>query len=267
MLYAGGSFVEAYGKRISSWNGTNWTQVGVGIDDGSVNALRTYGTSLAVGGTFTQIGGTYVNRIARWTGSSWAPLGSGFDNGVNSLYASGTYLYACGSFEFADFLPASKVAVYGGSGWSAITSGVSGTAAIVRSVTGFGGRTVFAGKFSAAGGVSVNNIAVWGAPLGIVPLEGPVPDKYLLEQNYPNPFNPVTKIRFGIPSNSNGGATDIKITVFDMLGKEISVITEGNLLPGKYEAEFDGTNLPSGTYFYKLISNEISYTKRMILLK
>ena len=267
LLFSGGSFVETYGKRISSWNGSNWTQVGVGIDDGSVYALRTYGTSLVVSGTFTLLGGTPVNRVARWTGSSWAPLGSGFDRGVYALYASGTYLYAGGVFDFADFLPASRVAVYSGSGWSGITSGVTGPGTVVNSITGFGGRTVFAGKFSIAGGNSANNIAVWGAPLGIIPVEGPVPDKYLLEQNYPNPFNPSTKIRFGLPSNSNGGMHDVKIIVFDILGKEISVFASGNLSPGKYEIEFDGTNLPSGTYFYKLISDEITYTKRMVLLK
>jgi hypothetical protein len=267
VLYAGGSFAEVHGNRISYWSGTKWNQVGAGIDDGVVYTLKTYGTSLAVGGTFTEIGQTTVNRIARWTGGSWASLGSGFDNGVYTLYSYGISLYAGGIFEHADNLPASKVAVYNGSGWSAITSGIGGINPVVKSIVSYGGRTVFAGKFSTAGGTTANNIAGWGPPLGIYPIEGPVPDEYSLQQNYPNPFNPLTKIRFAVPVSNDGLPEYVRLSVFNLLGGEVSVLVNERLKPGNYEVNFDGINLPSGTYFYRLVTPGFSMTKRMVLLK
>ncbi|MGB4852719.1 MAG: YCF48-related protein [Ignavibacteria bacterium] len=89
-----------------------------------------------------------------------------------------------------------------------------------------------------------------------------IPYKYYLSQNYPNPFNPITKIKFEIPSLSN-----VKLTVFDILGKEIETLINKNLQQGVYESEWDGSKFPSGIYFYSLNTNSFTETKRMILLK
>ncbi len=89
-----------------------------------------------------------------------------------------------------------------------------------------------------------------------------VPQKYSLNQNYPNPFNPITKIKFEIPKLSN-----VKLTVFDILGKEIKTLINKNLKPGVYESDWDGSNFPSGIYFYSLKTSDFIETKRMILLK
>ncbi len=85
---------------------------------------------------------------------------------------------------------------------------------------------------------------------------------YSLEQNYPNPFNPTTKIRFAIPRSEF-----VKITIFDISGKEVEQLVNENLIAGAYEAEFNGANLSSGTYFYKIETNSFSDTKKMILVK
>ena len=99
------------------------------------------------------------------------------------------------------------------------------------------------------------------------PVNGPIPEQYSLGQNYPNPFNPSTKIQFAIPAGSGTNMINVKIVVFNMLGKEIIELVNQHLEPGNYEVEFDGGYLPSGTYFYKLLSDNVSYTKRMVLLK
>ncbi|MCX6166325.1 MAG: Omp28-related outer membrane protein, partial [Ignavibacteriae bacterium] len=85
---------------------------------------------------------------------------------------------------------------------------------------------------------------------------------YCLSQNYPNPFNPKTNIKFSIPKN-----TFVELKVFDILGKEIISLCNQSLKKGLYNAEFDATSLPSGTYLYKLKTNEYSETKRMVLIK
>ena len=88
------------------------------------------------------------------------------------------------------------------------------------------------------------------------------PDKFALEQNYPNPFNSMTNVKFQIINAGN-----VKITVFDLIGREVSVILNKELKPGKYNINFDAGNLPSGIYFYKLEAGEFTDIKKMILLK
>lgn len=85
---------------------------------------------------------------------------------------------------------------------------------------------------------------------------------FYLSQNYPNPFNPSTRLEFRI---SNLGFATLK--VFDALGKEVAILVNETLSPGSYEAEFNGADLPGGIYFYRLETNDISISKRMILLK
>ena len=83
-----------------------------------------------------------------------------------------------------------------------------------------------------------------------------------LEQNYPNPFNPSTKIRFSIPQSAQ-----TSLIVYDLLGKEISVLLNKGLNPGVYELEFNASSLSSGIYFYKLTSGKYSQIRKMILIK
>jgi len=85
---------------------------------------------------------------------------------------------------------------------------------------------------------------------------------YRLFQNYPNPFNPITNVKFSILNAEN-----VKIIVYDVMGREVQTLVDERLQPGKYEARFDGSMLNSGIYFYKLIANGFTETKKMLLLK
>lgn len=94
---------------------------------------------------------------------------------------------------------------------------------------------------------------------------------YSLEQNFPNPFNPSTKIRFSVPARNGkpiNGSSLVRLVVYDMLGKEVSVLVNGNMNPGKYEVTFDGLQHTSGVYFYVFSSGgNAPISGRMMLLK
>src|SRR5690606_1396320 len=89
-----------------------------------------------------------------------------------------------------------------------------------------------------------------------------IPDEYSLQQNYPNPFNPSTRIRYDLAKQ---GA--VKLTVFDQLGRQVAELVNGTKNAGSYEVEFNGSNLASGIYFYKLEVPGQTFTKKMILVK
>jgi hypothetical protein len=108
---------------------------------------------------------------------------------------------------------------------------------------------------------------------GINQIGTTIPDKYSLSQNYPNPFNPKTVIRFGIPSlewyvrPGGRGVGMVTLKIYDITGREIQTLVNESLAPGTYETIFNGSMLNSGIYFYKLITNGFTETKRMILIK
>ena len=107
------------------------------------------------------------------------------------------------------------------------------------------------------GGItSVNNI------------KSKLPDNFALFQNYPNPFNPVTKIKFDIKKSVvSSQYSVVSLKVYDITGREINTLVNEQLQPGTYEVTFDGSNLPSGIYFYKLNAGNYSETKKLILMK
>ena len=86
--------------------------------------------------------------------------------------------------------------------------------------------------------------------------------KYTLYQNYPNPFNPFTKIKFNLPKNGF-----VRIQVFDIAGRLINTLINDFKFSGSYEIDFNGSNLSSGVYFYKMETIDYSDVKKMLLIK
>jgi len=127
----------------------------------------------------------------------------------------------------------------------------------------------------------VNNLTGWavgfngaimktvtGGVTGVQNISTEVPSSYSLGQNYPNPFNPITNVKFSIIK-----AEQVKLIVYDIQGREVQTLVNERLQPGTYEAAFDGSRLGgsstinSGVYFYKLITDGFTETKKMLMIK
>ncbi|MFZ1462391.1 MAG: agmatine deiminase family protein, partial [Ignavibacteria bacterium] len=87
-------------------------------------------------------------------------------------------------------------------------------------------------------------------------------NSFNLKQNYPNPFNPTTNLEFVIPDLGF-----VSLKVYDLSGKEVAVLVNEKLSPGRYKTEFKANNLPSGVYFVKMESGDFRDVKRMVLIK
>jgi serine protease AprX len=88
------------------------------------------------------------------------------------------------------------------------------------------------------------------------------PEDFYVLQNYPNPFNPSTQIRFSVPERSQ-----VKIALYDLLGREISVLFNEEINPGTKEIELNGSNLASGVYLVRMVANNYQKTLKISLLK
>jgi hypothetical protein len=89
-----------------------------------------------------------------------------------------------------------------------------------------------------------------------------IPHAIKLEQNYPNPFNPVTSIKFDIPRS-----THVTITIYDILGRVVVNLIDSQMKPGFYKADWNANDFSSGVYFYRLITDDFTETKKMLLVK
>ncbi len=89
-----------------------------------------------------------------------------------------------------------------------------------------------------------------------------IPSVFILYENYPNPFNPTTSIKYDIASNSY-----VKLVVFDVTGKVVETLVNGNLQAGKYEVTFNGGNYSSGIYFVKMEAGSYNHIVKMIMVK
>jgi hypothetical protein len=92
--------------------------------------------------------------------------------------------------------------------------------------------------------------------------KGGLPTEFALKQNYPNPFNPSTTIEFQL--NTSAATT---LTILNVLGEAVATVVDGDLAPGRYTVNVNGSNLASGVYFYRLVSGSFVGTKRMLLVK
>ncbi len=88
------------------------------------------------------------------------------------------------------------------------------------------------------------------------------PDRYRLKANYPNPFNPTTRIEYRLPD-----ASEVKLTVYDMLGREVRTLVNRRQSAGTHRVTFDGSGLSSGIYIYRIQTDEFAQSRKMLLVK
>ncbi len=175
-VYAGGYFEKAGNVTVNSvarWNGSSWSALGGGLTTFSafspVYALAVSGGNVYAGGEFDTAGETAVNSIAQWNGTTWATLGEGLTNDlgfygrVNAIEINGGSIYVGGNFAIAGTTPANRVAMWNGSNWSALGSGLGtdGSFEMAFALEYVNGRLYAGGDFLQAGGNTANRLAYW----------------------------------------------------------------------------------------------------------
>ncbi|MBS1553037.1 MAG: T9SS type A sorting domain-containing protein [Bacteroidetes bacterium] len=260
----GSSYVFLFGNQEPPGSFSNWyTSVDVSYDGkyiaaGTLNFLSssTFDGKIKVFNTST--GGTPV----------WTYSGCGDEVSALSFSKSGNILSASSWGEFSHSTEDLYIFKTYSGGTPIFKLNTPGS--LFYCSTSDDGRTVIAGgkavharQFGLGGllynidvdtsdnSVSVNNISS--------EIKG-----FELYQNYPNPFNPFTKIVYDLKSNIQ---SNVKLSVFDILGNEVVTLVNEKQSAGRHEAELDGSSLASGIYFYKLTAGKFSDTKKLILLK
>jgi hypothetical protein len=151
----------------------------------------------------------------------------------------------------------------GGTAWIKWNTGMP-KANIITEMT-YVDSTSINGKFyimAASYGRSIWLRLIDDAITGIVNNNNSIPGHFALHQNYPNPFNPVCKIKYSLPKEAV-----IKITVYDILGREVKILVNEKKPAGKHSVDFNASGLSSGVYFYKLKTDGFEETKKMLLVK
>jgi hypothetical protein len=215
-------------------NGCNISDVNVRID----TVVHTFDADMIF----------YLRRVVGNVGSKIINrVGGGGDNFINTvLDDEGTTPIASGVAPFTGtFIPSSPLTPFDGlftSGYWSLTiqDTVGGDSGWLRAWC--------------------LNITYTSCVGGIQTIE--VPNHYSLSQNYPNPFNPSTTIKFGMPKSEN-----VKLIIYDMLGREVRTLVNEIRNPGTYEISFDASELSSGVYFYRLETPSFAETKKMLLVK
>ncbi len=198
----------------------------------------------------------YAGLVYRSTdnGNTWEGANNGLPNGISlsGIFWEDKYLFAA-SFDNRIFMT-----TINNINWVDISDGLIVTGnANITDIT----KTeeyIFASA----------NTGIWRRPLSQVVSIDDLDQKNLseshviLKQNYPNPFNPITKIKYSIPLSEN-----VQIKIYDILGNEIKTLLNDYKQAGPHETEFNASNLPSGVYFYRIISGNFLETKKMLLLR
>lgn len=246
-VYVGsGAFPGGNGVFLSTNNGRDWNQTSLNND--YIGSLSADGNIVVAGSGNSR--GLYVsgNNGANWIQSSFL-----INVNVYALKIIGNNIYA-GTYGYGVYVSNDL-----GTSWTQRNDGLLFSGSQVYDFCVLN-NNLFAGLGFAG------NIGVYRRPLSqltdIKSVSNEVPDKYFLSQNYPNPFNPSTNLEFGI---SDPGFVSLKI--YSELGTEVQTLVNETLSPGTYEVEFNGSELSSGVYFFRLQTGNFSAVRRMVLIK
>ena len=247
VLFAGTSNRGVF--RIAE-NDSIWTEVNNGLTRLFTNSLTIDGS----GNLFVGISGAGVFRSTD-NGDNWIEANQGLPSTFVLSFAIAPWgdLFACTSAGVAQ-------SGDNGDNWTVLSDGL--TNAFVNSLYIRSNNEVFAGT----NGDGVYHTTV--NPLTSVDeIYGTIPTAFTLKQNYPNPFNPATTISFSIDEQS-----DLRLVIYDLLGREVRTLLQKNFLAGSYSVVWEGTDnfgnpVASGHYFYQLKAGEVQFTKRMVFLK
>jgi hypothetical protein len=261
------------GIFLSTNDGVSWTAANSGVTNGYINTFAfSHDTTDPEGTLHTYIfagtngGGVFLSSDG---GIDWIP--SGLTKSLVRAFAVDTP----GSDENGPGNPVVIAGVNGrgvflstdhGISWHGLNSGLANlyVHALALCPDGSGGTNLFVGT---SGGIGRRSFG--GMSSTVEPVAREIPEGFSLCQNYPNPFNPTTSIGYsvGVDSRQLLVATKVRITVHDLLGREVAVLVDGPKAPGSYKVEFVGENLPSGVYLCRMTAGGRMATRKMMLLR
>ena len=237
-VYAG-IYNPANGVYLSTNNGTTFTQTS--LNNQWVKSLALSGNTVYAG---TQTNGVFVSRN---NGSVWTQTVLN-NRSVLALEKNGVNVFA-GTLSNGVYISGDT-----GATWTQRNEGLGNISVWSLCIlnnylyAGTTGNGVFRRPLSEITGLQNTGTEI--------------PSEFSLAQNYPNPFNPNTIIRFHLSVVGN-----VSLKVYDVMGRELQTLVNERLKPGTYETTFDGSDYPSGVYFYKLSVGDFTETKRMLLIK
>jgi len=264
VLYVGGNFDEAGGNsanRIATWDGSNWSTLGVGTS-GFVEAITSTSTDIFVGGNFAIAGNLTVNRIARWNlaNAEWLPIENGVNNNVNALIHDGNYLYAAGTFNVA-FNNSGNIIVDNisrwslNNGWEAMGSNTQVGVdvkinAIDLTVDNNTTKMYAVGNFSRAGAINTNNVAIWSSD------SLSTEEEEIINLQIYNDYNSnILHITGSLIQESS-------IELYDILGR---LVLNKTLSNNSHFNSADVSSLNAGLYFVKVHTGGKTYSKKIII--
>lgn len=175
--------------------------------------------------------------------------------GVRFVQGSGTGIIYGGVWDLNEFrIFISRTTDYGQS-WANHIQNSSNQIA-------FGSKLLDQENWYVSGGFSAQILHSTNGGVNVTQISNIIPDDFKLSQNFPNPFNPFTVISYQLTVNSF-----VLLIVYDVVGNEVKTLVNEKQNAGVYEVQFDGNNLPSGIYFYKILAGEFSEVKKMTLIK
>ncbi len=238
-LFAG---TQDAGVHLSSDRGATWQRVSSGMGDQSVLAMAVSGTTLFAG---TLDNGVYMSTDS---GSSWTAFNSGLPRMVIIALA------VAGEQIFAGAMGGVFYSNTAADRWTDATAGL-------------GPRYFYAFDATETDLFAATGMGVWRRPLSefvtdVEASRSDLPHEFSLAQNYPNPFNPSTSIGYQLPD-----AGHAKLSVYDLLGREVTVLVDEQKAPGSYSVRLDADGLASGTYVYMLRSGGQMQSRKMTLVR
>lgn len=253
----------------SSDGGYNWQNITGNLGSLAEGYFMRLQADPSNGNTFYLLKSTYSGAIVLKTtnfGTNWTDLTSDLPKvPANDIFIDSANT---GVMYLANDFGVYRTTNNGGN-WSRLNNGMPFVPVLDFSYFNYNGiKLLRAATFGR--GVFELNIAL---PISVNDPISQIPENFVILQNFPNPFNPATVICFGIPSmeeyvrRGGRGVSMVTLKVYDISGREIQTLVNEKLQPGTYNVTFNGTNLPSGVYFIKLISEAFSESKKMILLK
>jgi len=264
-----------------SVSGSDWTIAGSGADIWGTHDAFRFAFQTKTGDCELTVNLTKLTRSDPWTkaglmirdalddSSAHAIMAFASDNGQNFQYrpvAGGESFNLAGDTKVKapQWL---KIVRFGDifSGWISADGKKwqkVGQAEIMMAGQVYIGMAVTSHKNTAAATATFSNPVFKAKPTAVEEKKDQVVTGYELCNNYPNPFNPTTTIQFSLPMNEN-----VKLTVYDVLGREVMTLIDGKMNAGVYSVPFDASRFASGIYFYKLHTPGFTQTKKMMLVK